>query len=314
MTRRARHEARDRFHERRREIRRRFIEEFKRTLIETLRKKFRNSIRRRIEEFEEWRERLSLLRDIITRRARVVFKVEHHFFFRKKSVVFVYDRILMSLPEDQRNLVIDVLRSISEGKGIDPTILDKYPWLRYFLKIFIAYYSKYPCKHMSYAIKLTPVTIHFFKGLKITYYYLRWAYARDVKADPYIGRSRPVDFYISFFRYKYDEDMLNSLIVSGEGTGDYNDSTVAAYDSMRRAEISIPLRRSVLEPHWVKWYFVKIMGKPEAYTVADHCSAYGIIGRISKKLKLYKYQDRRLMGTRPRHRIKEILYRTGLRI
>jgi len=314
MPRRAKHEARDRHHERRRDIRRRMYEEFRRRLAEALRKRFRDSIRRLRREYEEIRERLSILRDIIMGRARVVFKVEHYYFFKNKRVYYTYDKLLMSLPEDMRNIVVNVLQSISRGKGLDPRILIQYRWIRYFLQLYIAYYSKYPCKHMAYAIKLTPVTIYFFKGIRITYYYIRWAYARDVKADPYLGRTRGVDFYVTFMRYKFDDDLLNSMLVGDEGTGDWNDSVTAIRNDLRQSEVKIPLRRAVLQPHWVKYYFAKMIGKPEVTTIVGHCSVYGILERPSKTLRELQVGYRRIYGTRPRHRIKEILYRTGLRI
>ena len=314
MPRRARNEARERHQERRRNIRKRFIEEFKKAFLRELRKAFRDSIKRYIEDWERTREALTLLRDIVMGRARVVFKVEHVYFFKNKRVYYTYDKLLMSLPEDQRNLVISILQSISTARGLDPRVLEQYPWIKYFLWVFVMYYSKYPCKHNAYAIKLTPVSIYYFGGLRITYYYLRWARAKDVKADPYIARSRSVDFYVTFFRYKYDDDLLNSLLVGDEGTGDWNDKITVIRNDLRESEFQIPLRRAVLQPHWVKYYFAKMIGKPEMYYNVSHCSVYGILERPSKTLKLYMAKNRRLYGTRPRHRIKEILYRSGLRI
>jgi len=271
-------------------------------------------LRRMIEEWEETRERLSLLRDIIRGRARVVFVVKHVMFPRKVREYYTYDKLLWELPPEQRDLVVHVLQQIATSKFVDPKILEQYPWIRYFLWVFVAYYGKLPCKHMAYTVKLTPVTLHFFRGLRITYYVLRWSTARDAKADPYLGRTRTVDFYITFFRYKYDDDFINALEVCEEGTGDWNDSVPIARNDLRAPEYTVPLRRVVLQPHWVKWAFAKIMGKPETFTTIGHCSCYAILERTSKTLQELRVGYRRLYGTRPRHRIKEILYRSGLRI
>jgi len=314
VPRRARHEARERFHERRRDIRRRALEEFKKQFIRHLRRRFGESLRRMIEEWEETRETLSLLRDIIRGRARVVFTVKHVYFHKKVREFYTYDRLLWELPPEERDIVVTALRQLASGKFVSPKLLEQYPWIRYFLWTYIAYYGKLPCKHMIYAVKVTPVTIHFFKGLKMTYYVLRWSTARDAKADPYLGRTRPVDFYVTFFRYKYDEDVINSLEVCEEGVGDWSESIPAARNDQRQPEFSIPLRRAVLQPHWIKWFFAKIMGKPEVFTTIGHCSCYAILERPSKTLQELRVGYRRLYGARPRHRIKEILYRTGLRI
>ena len=314
MPRRVRHEARERHHERRREARRRFLEELRRRFVERVSRRFRFSIRRLAEEFEETRERLTLLRDIVAGRARVLYVERHVLFPRRVREFFTYDRFVMELPEDLRNTLYNVLRSAVVGKYVDPRVIEQYPWIRYFLYVYIMYYSKFPCRHMAYAIKLTPVTINFFGGVKITYYVLRWARAQDVKADPYIGRSRTVDFYITFLRYKFDPDIINALEVGDEGFTDWNDRVPLARNALRQEEYVVPLRRAILQPHWVKWAWVKTMGKPEKFTVVGHCSAFGILERPSKTLQLIKHQDRRVLGTRPRHRIKEILYRTGLRV
>jgi len=316
MPRRARHEARDRHRERRRDIRRKLKEQIRKQFLRRLSRRFRDSIKRWVEEFQETRERLTLLRDVIEGRAKVVFKVTKQYFARRVREYYTYDRFVMDLPEDLRNTLVNVLRSAVVGKFVDPTVLEQYPWIRYFLYIYIMYYSKFPCRHITYAVKLTPVTINFFGGVKVTYYVLRWARARDAKADPYIGRSRTVDFYITFLRYKFDPDIINALEVGDEGTNDWNDRFPLARDAFRHDEYVVPLRRAILQPHWVKWAWAKTMGKPEVFTSVDvgHCSAYGILERPSKALQLIKHQDRRVLGTRPRHRIKEILYRTGLRI
>jgi len=314
MPRRARHEARDRHHERRRDIRKRFWEEFRREFMRRFRRKYRDSIRRHVEEFEAFKEKLSLLRDLITGRARIVYEVTHYYFFGKKYETWAYDKILMDMPKDIRDEIVAFIRSVSLGKGFDPKILDEKPIYRYFLWFFIMYYSKYPCKHSAYAIKVTPVIVNYFGRVRSVYYVLRWAYAKDLKADPYIGRSRVVDFNITFMRYKYDDDMYNSLLYGDEGAMSPDDLVTVLRNARRESEVRIPLRRAMYQPHWIRYYFAKMFGMPEKYTVVNHCSVYAILERTPKTPKLYTLKDRRMLGVRPRHRIKEILYRGGFRI
>lgn len=310
---RARHEAIERRRERRREIRKRFWEEFIRGITDRLRRRFRYDVRRLMEEFEKTREKLRLLRDIIRGRARTVFIVRHQYFFRNKVNVFAYDKILADMPEEQRDYIVNTLRHIVEHRGVDPLQVRADPTLRYFISRFIAMYSRYPCKHNAYAVKLTPMTIRYFHGYRMTYYVIRWSVVSDVMADAYISRTRPVDFSITLFRYKTTWDIINSLTESGVGSGDWNDTVVASRDHMRNTLVKMPLRRAILQPHHVKYAFAKAVGKPESHTVMGHCSVYGIIGRVPKSSKIYEAGDRRIMGVRPRHRIKEILYIKGLR-
>jgi len=314
MPRRARHEGRDRFHERRRDIRRKIWEEFRRRFWERFRRRFKDTLRRYVETYERIRERLTLLRDIALGRARVVFKVEHIYFFGRKWETWAYDKILMDMPKEQRDLIVSFLRSVVASKGYDPIALDKYPWLRYFLWFFIMYYSRYPCRHSAFAVKITPVIVNYFGGVKVTYYVLRWSRAKDIKADPYLGRTRPVDFNITFMRYKYDDDYYNSLVYGGEGAVTPEDMVTVIRNDLRESEVAIPLRRAMFQPHWIKYYFAKMMGKPETSTIVNHCSVYGILERTPKTAMLYRAKYRRILGTRPRHRIKEILYRGGFRI
>jgi len=314
MPRRARHEARDRYHERRRDVRRRFREEFVKKFRERFRKRFHDSIRRYEDEFSRIKERLTLLRDIVLSRAQVVFKVEHIYFFGRKIETWAYDKILLDMPKDIRDEIVAFLRSVTVSKGFDPRILEQNPIYRYFLWFYIMYYSKYPCKHSAFAIKITPVIINYFGGVRAVYYVLRWAYAKDVKADPYLGRTRVVDFNITFMRYKYDDDLFNSLLYGDEGAMSPDDLVTVLRNARRESEVRIPLRRAMYQPHWIRYYFAKMFGMPEKATVVNHCSVYGILERTPKTPKLYTLKDRRMLGVRPRHRIKEILYRRGFRI
>jgi len=343
MARLIKHEARTRLHERRRDIRRRAAEErrrreersirtlfrhivgridvkssfweaFKENLLAQLRKTFKHDLDKLREEAEETWEKITLLRDLARRRAKILFVVEHPFFFKNKHEIAVRDRLLLSLPPDVRDYIINRLIDVAKGNPPSPEELQQDRLLRYFLRLYIAYYSDFPCKHRSYMVKITPVTVTGFLGQRVTYYVLRWTEAKNVRADPYLGRSRPVDFYISLIRYKPDEDLWNSLLVASEGTGDYTDTVPLARDHMRRPEYNVPLRRALFQPHWVKVALAKMAGRPELATVMSHCSVYCRVGRLSKTLKWLEEPEKRFWGRRPRRRIKDVLYYKGFRV
>jgi len=313
MPRRPRNETRDRHRERRRNKRREAWEAFKRAFEAEMRKHIHDYFRELREDYERTRERIEFFRDVIRRRSAVLYKVTTYRVLTRTVREYKYDKFIMDLREDVREEVINALLAVSRMKGIDPRILEKYPWIIAFFRYYIAYYKKYPCKHNAFAIKITPLTIRILGGIRVTYYVLRWSPAKHAKADAFLGRTRPVSFFISFFRYKYDDDLINSLLASGEGTCDWNDPIVVARDDKGDPMYIMPLRRAILQSHWIKYYFAKQLGMPEKYYDVDHCSVYVIVERRIKRIKEYESRRRYIFGVRPRHRIKEILYIMGLR-
>ena len=301
--------------EKRRVTRRTFLEEFARRLRETVTRHLH-----RTEERETLRHRIIVtlgrkMREIVESRGRALFRIPVEFFHPKKWQALNQDKIALSLPPEDLQNIINILRQGSMGKGIPQFLIEQIPELRWFLWHYMAYYSKYPCKHNIFAVKITPVTRYHLQGTRMVFYLLRYARAKDIKADPYLGRGKNTDLIFTFMRYKYDGDFWNSLLEALEGTGDMNDTVALARDSFRNVSMQAPLRRVILQPHWVKWGFAKEAGKPEAFYLVGHCSLYAVVGRVTKSACLYRGEVYRpIIGKRPRHRIKEMLYYRGVRI
>jgi len=300
--------------EKRRILRMQERENLLRMIRDSIRKRVREYLRRRETRREKYLELFSTLRDLYTKRGAVLFVVRKQFIFGRKYTAYYVDKILSELSENERAFVVEALRTISETKNVSPELILSIPYLRWVLWSYVAYYTKEPCKHNAYIVKITPITLRYYKGQQVTYYVLRWARAEDVKADPYIGRTKPVDLYVSLFRYKFDPETLASLVTAGTGTADPNDHVALARDHYRNPKYEIPLRRAVFQPHWVKRAFSKEIGKPEMYYSVDHCSVYAMFRRWSSYSRTYITPHRRILGKRPRHRIKEVLYYMGLRV
>ena len=260
-------------------------------------------------------EGIKLLRDLVTGRARTLFVVEHRMFFaRDKVVTQVRDKMLMDLPPDVRDRVIEGLIKASTAKYEPQDLIQQYPQLLWFLRRYVAYFKKHPCSHKTYALKLTPLTIGFGKAYRNTYYVLRFMKVDDMREDAFLTASRPIDLFFMASMRKPQEDVMNTMTYAGEGACDYKDKVTIARDDLRRDLVKIPLRRAVLQPHWIRRAFSKVIGKPEMYDVAHHCSIYAILSRRGKTAKLYEAGvSHRLIRKRPRRRIKEGAYWMGLR-
>jgi len=300
--------------EKRRIARREFLTRFFESLRERLRKHYseRSKLLRTARRLalalsrkrrEEYKERAK-------QKVTVPLVIE----FPKKYNTLAIDRILLSLPVEDRNNIINILKSISVQRGILPNILQQVPGLLWFISTVVPFYSRMPCKHNAFAVKVTPVLRGSLAGTRAAYYVLRYAKAEDAKADPYLGRAKAVDWNFTMVRYKPDPDWWNALVFSGEGTMDLNDTVALARDAFRNPTYQVPLRRAILQPHWVKVAFAKEMGQPEKYLQVDHCSEYAVLERIPKQAFLYRQPRRDLLGRRQRHRIKDILYMRGVRI
>jgi len=297
----------------------------------SIREKIREWVREQYEEFrrrytlEAWREirrnlerkieTLRVLADLARGRGVVLFKVIHLDIPKGYAEMVIDDKMLMSQPEEIRNLLPTIFQEIARARGITRALMEKYPYLIPLLMRYIARFRKYPCKHDAFAIKVTPVTVQYFKGLKVTYYVLRYAKVSGVRADPYVGRSKPVDIYFQFIgRKKPANDLLNSMMGAGEGYSDPNDYVTIYVNTVRNRTIKLRLRFLYEHPHWVKYYFAKESGREEMYNYFGHCSVYLMQWEYSKSWELRKTEDRRLIGRRPRRpRLRDLLYYYGLR-
>ena len=307
-------EARERLIERRREIRKRLAEQIREELRRRLYRDVRELIRRYRERYEEMRETLRLISDIIHGRSVIMFKVMHYDIPKGYAEVVVDDKYIESLPPELKDVLPSIFVEIARARGITKALTEKYPQLIPILLHYIARYRAFPCKHDAIAIKITPVTIKYFAGLKVTYFVLRYSKVSGVRADPYLGHSKPIDIYFSFISSrKPANELINSMNVVGEGTADMNDTVTIYINTVRNRTIQLRVRHMVLQPHLVKYYFSKEAGREEMLNYFGHCSLYLMQVEYSKAWRLRETGDRLLLGRRGRRKFKEVLYYYGLR-
>jgi len=308
-------EARERHIERRRDQRKKkqekLREEIKRRIIEEI-ERYWEEFR---EEIEKYSEMYRLIVDIVKRRAVIMFKVMHFTIPQKYAELVIDDKLLETLPEDLKSILPSIFQEIAKARGITKSIVERYPQLIPIITRYIMRYRAYPCKHDAFAVKLTPVTIQFLRGLTVTYYVLRWSKINAVRPDPYIARSKPVDLYFSFISTKKaTNDVVNSLMGAGDGSAKPDDYVTIYINTVRGRAIHLRLRFLMMHPHWVKYYFAKESGREEMYNYYHHCSVYAMVKTYSKSWLLRETGDRRLVGRRPRRKVKDLLYYYGLRV
>lgn len=255
-----------------------------------------------------------VLRALMLRQGSIVFIVQHRLFFPEKVRLIATERALLDLPPGTRERVIDILLQVARGRKITRKDLEEMPELMAFVERYIAYYMPNPCKHNAYVLRLTPITIRHVMGMKTTYYVLRWVNVGDMKADPYIGRSRPLSFSFSSIPYKPDWEVWSAIRYTGEGTGNISDMLTLVRDAVGQPTTRHQLRRIIYSPRWVRYEFAKELGKREIVTVTHHCSPYVRLERKSKTGRILDVQgDPRLMRRMRRKFVKELTYYMGLR-
>jgi len=308
-------ETREKVVERRRDIRKKTIQKLREEFL----KAFREEVEELWEDFEKEVSRIvetyRLFVDIAKRRAVILFQVRHYEIPTKYMEMVIDDKVLETLPPELKDIVPSIFTEIAKARGITKAIVQRYPQLIPIIMRYIARYRAFPCKHDAFAVKLTPVTIRFFSGLTVTYYVLRWSKVDAVRSDPYLARSKPVDIYFAFIGLKKARnDIINSLLGAGKGRAKPDDYVTIYINTVRGRAVKMRLRFLMMHPHWIKYYFSKEAGREEMYNYYHHCSIYAMVKTYSKAWELRMTGDRRLIGRRPRRRIKDLLYYYGLRV
>ena len=270
--------------------------------------------RRDYERFLKVAEWFRLMYESIRGRAKIIFEVRYKIGNPETWTLYIHDKILRDLPPEQRDFIIQRLFLVAQNNPVTREEIEANPILRYWIQRYILYYSKYPCSHNVYAFKLTPMTLYYGKGYAVRYYVMRYAFARDIKADPYIGVSRPLDFHIFSMTYKYDWEYVNVLGYAGKGACNMDDSVVSARDDKQLPMRKHPLRRLVFQPHHILRDASKALGRPEMVTNIDHSCVYAIIGRGSSDNELMDLEvPTRLIMYGKRRRFEELVSTLGWR-
>ena len=292
-----------------------FIIEFFKRIIDDYRESAINRIRDRIRSYLAFYDFIIASLPLFRDRAKILFEIERRMFFhRDKTIVRVRDQLLAELPEETRNRIVNALRQASLGKFTPAQLIMEEPLVRWFLQRYMLYYQRYPCKHSSYAIKITPVTLHYFKGWNTTYYVMRFIKVRDLKHDPYLEIARNVDLYFTMQVRKPYWDILNTFTYAESGTMDSSDYVTIARDDKRQSFIRIPLRRAILQPHHIKSALAKTVGMPEIADSTNHCSIYAILQRRPRTSRYYSAGLRRdMIAKRKLRAVRDVTWSLGLR-
>ena len=252
--------------------------------------------------------------DNAIRRSRLAYILRHKLLDYNTLLAVIHDYLLLTLSPEIRDEIIRYLRHFVYAKYVDERLLRENPILRYFVHRYITRYMRFPCKRNFYAIRLTPMIIRELWHYTFTFYILRHANITDVKADPYLGRTRNVDFYFTSSRRKADGELIGSSIVSDEGTLDYSEKIAIYVDDRRKPRLRVPIRRIVLQPHWVTYYYAKSSGQVDKVTVFGHCSLYAIPIRRSRTIRLRNVVTTSYeLGRRKRHFAKTMTYWSRIR-
>ena len=312
---RVRHEARLRWHEHRREVRKKFWKEFREAFTKKLKEEFFSRYKEYIERGEKLREMIRLMAEFARGRGIILFKTIHYDIPKKVMEVVAFDKYVMSLPEDLRNLLSTVFVEIARSRYISKALLEKYPELVAIVKHLIMKFGRFPCKHNAFAIKLTPVTIHYFKGFRVTYYVLRFAPVDKLRPDPYIASSKPIDIYfIAMGRRKPGSEFVNSMRVVGSGSADMFDEVYYFLNETRNRYIKVRVMDYMLRPHIVKLQYAKSAGRLEEVYSYGHCSIFAIFEPFSPRVMAIETGNWFIMRKRPRWKVKLFDYWLGLRV
>jgi len=156
-----------------------------------------------------------------------------------------------------------------------------------------------PCKRSTYAVKLTPVTLHFFRGQTVRMYVLRYVRVRDIKARR-LMIEKPLDVHFNFFKmFKSPFDLISILTYAGDTSNLTGDEQIAIRRDYHR-DVREQLRTIVAyySVSRVRRALAREFGKPEIEDGVGHCSIYLAYPRtrkynIKKQFKIEREMFRR---------------------
>jgi len=157
--------------------------------------------------------------------------------------------------------------------------------LRLLYREYVTYTRPMPCRRTQMAIKLTPITLHLFRGYAARLYVVRWA-RKDQMESGLLQVTDNIDIHFGFFRrMKYRGEVLSTMTIAGDT--DNLDSNTPLW--LWRDAQGIP--REMLYAYEAMYLYHRIedglkraIGKRENDASMGHCSVY--IG--FRKRKPYK--------------------------
>jgi|GEM_PF-4276241 len=166
-------------------------------------------------------------------------------------------------------------------------------------KYFILYTKDMPCRRSNYAIVLTPLTLSFFRGLKVRMYVVRYVRVKDMYSGKLVIE-KPIDVHFAFMRvFKYPFDLISFITFGGDSPSLSGTETIAISRDHRR-NVREVLRTIVAMYNRSRLIdaMARTLGTPEARDNISHCSIYiGFIRTrkydIKKQFKIERETFRR---------------------
>jgi len=277
----------------RRQMRREADKQYDMPLGRRILRSIMRTLRRELRPIESEIEAWKTLYEIARGRAKVLLRVTHVVFPFVLLRHWAYDKHLLDYPPPVRQSLVERILDWSRYKYVPEGELRETPW-NALVREFLAYYMPPNCNFSMYAVRVSPVTFQFMKGLSVTLYVLRWVKASEIKSDPYIGSARRKSPEQVRWTYKPDVEVVNSrLYVGSYVLTDLSKKVPIDVNELYEPITKVSIRDIMFRPHLVKYYFAKANGKPEDWYNFHHCSLYAIVERKVSRAKIDEIQMRR---------------------
>lgn len=157
--------------------------------------------------------------------------------------------------------------------------------LRLIYKYYVSYTRPMPCRRTQMAIKLTPITIHYFRGYATRIYVIRW-FRKEQMESGLVQVTDNIDIHFRWFRYyKYRGDILSTMAIAGDTDSLKPEDKIPAWrDATGLPRDILYLFEAMYLYHRIEDGLRRALGKRENDASTGHCSIY--IG--FRKQKPYK--------------------------
>ena len=160
--------------------------------------------------------------------------------------------------------------------------------LRLLYTTHVTYTRPMPCRRTQMAIKLTPITLHYFRGYSARLYVIRW-FRKDQMESGILQVTDNIDIHFAFFRYfKYKGDVISTLTVAGD-TDNLNPNTPMYIwrDAQGLPREMLYAYEAMYMYHRIEDALKRALGKRENDASIGHCSVYIGFRRRKPYTKLF---------------------------
>ena len=166
--------------------------------------------------------------------------------------------------------------------------------LRLLYTEMVTYTRPMPCRRTQMAIKLTPITIHVYKGYAARLYIVRW-FRKESMESGILQVTDNIDVHLAYFsRYKYKGEVISTMTIAGD-TDNLNPNTPMYIwrDAQGIPREMLYAYEAMYLYHRIEDALKRAFGKREADSSIGHCSVYIGFRRRKPYRKIYlKRTDR----------------------